>query len=66
MLGLKFLLKSINCNITKNIWNINVVITKSMFNIRFNAYGIDATGVEPRPDLIENATPKVIKNKQKM
>ena len=29
-------------------------------------HGIDATGVEPRPDLIENATPKVIKNKPKM
>lgn len=45
---------------------MNVVIPKSMFNIGFNAYGIDATGVEPRPDLIENATPKVIKNKPKM
>ena len=45
---------------------MNVVIPRSMFNIRFNAYGIDATGVEPRPDLIENATPNVIKNKPKM
>ncbi len=25
---------------------MNVVIPKSMFNIGFNAYGIDATGVE--------------------
>ena len=45
---------------------MNVVIPKSHFNIRFRAYGIDATGVDPSPDLIENATPKVIKNNPKI
>mgnify|MGYP003315180289 CR=1 FL=1 len=29
------------------------------------AYGIDATGVDSSPDLIEKATPKVIKNNPK-
>ncbi len=33
---------------------------------RFNAYGMELTGAEPKHDLIENATPNVIRYRPKI
>ena len=59
--ALKSRLKRISSIKTRNAWNMNVATPISIDHIRFIEYGIELTGAEPNPDLIENGTPNVIR-----
>jgi hypothetical protein len=45
---------------------MNVATPISTNHIRFIAYGMELTGAEPKHDLIENATPNVIRYRPKI
>ncbi len=64
--GLKFLLSKTSSINTKIAWNMNVATPISIAQTRSIAYGIELTGAEPNPDLIENATPNVMRYRPKI
>jgi hypothetical protein len=45
---------------------MNVANPISIAHIKSIAYGIELTGAEPKPDLIEKATPKVMRYSPKI